>query len=1372
MNAALCPSRRAICAVVLSLFTSACGDSATSDGPAVERIETTPAQLQLQVGETKAVTARALDAAGSVVSRKFFWSTPDPTIVTVTQEGIVTAVGPGTTQVAVSGGGKSVVVPVSVAGRPASLVRVTPATSSVRVGESASLAAEVLDASGAVVPGRTIEWSSSSVSVASVNANGVVTGIAPGNATITATSGDVSGTAVVSVQLVPVASLTLSPASSTMLAGESQQLTAVAKDADGAALPGRVVTWTTSAPTVATVSSTGFVIALTPGMATITATSEGKSATASITVTAVPVAAVTVVPSAATVAVKQSAQLLARVVDSSGAVLNGRPVSWSSDTPSIVTVDNNGVVTAVATGAARITATAEGKSGSSVVTVTPIPVASIAVTPTTLSLVQGATGQLAARLLDAQGNVLTGRVVSWISGAPSVADVDANGLVTAIGPGSALIIATSGGVRATVSVTVTAAAVSKVTVSPPTASLAQGRTLQLSVSITDSRGAPMAGKVATWQSSDPTVATVSSTGLFRAVAPGSATITATADGVSGTASVTVTLVPVASVAVSPSNASLVTGRTLQLSLTLEDASGNPLSVSGRSVSWSSSATSVASVSTTGVVTGTTAGSATITATVDGKSGSASLSVTDIAVSSVTVSPATAQLAVGGTRQFSAAARDASGGAITGRPVSWSSSNTAVATVSSTGLVSAIAAGTAQVVATISGVQGSATATVTTVPVASVSVTPSSASLTIGGTAQLSATAKDANGNTLSGRTATWSSDDNAVATVDANGLVTAVGAGSAKVTATIDGVSASATITGAAVAAASVAVSPSTVSVAEGATTTLTATVKDAQGNTLAGRALTWSSDDAAVATVSSSGVVTGISPGTATITATAAGGTAPSGSSTVTVTMAPVLSLTISPANPTITVGRTLALTATLLGAVPNVPLPIAGRTLTWSVANSAVATISSAGVVTGVSAGTTTVTASAASLGQATPATATVTLSVAAPSVAGASRVVISPLTGTVHAGTLYARAVSAQALDASGAVMPNEAISWSTSDPAALAVASTSAQGATLTAQGAPTSGIRVIASTSGSSPVADTLTISTDFVPVASVTVAPTSVTLVFGTSQTVVATALDSAGNAIGSANGNPLGTRSVAWTSTDTRTATVSSTGVISALKRGNATVEARVGSVGPATVAVTVTNPSGSSVVSSVAVSPSSVTLVQGGTATLQAVALDGNGNALTGEPIAWSVNGTVATLSTTTGAATTVTAIDSGTVQIDATSQGKTGRATVRISLPPLGVDHIESIPSRGSPTVTLSSRSGRAVKVMFRVLSSSGKLAGQPFQVVSSDAGVATISITGSAVTDNSGKGEFVVNPGRSARRGDAATITVTAGGKSLVWSVSIT
>ncbi len=166
-----------------------------------------------------------------------------------------------------------------------------------------------------------------------------------------------------------------------------------------------------------------------------------------------------------------------------------------------------------------------------------------------------------------------------------------------------------------------------------------------------------------------------------------------------------------------------------------------------------------------------------------------------AVASVSIAPATATLVVGGTQALAASARDAAGNALTGRTVTWSSGAPAVATVSASGVVTAVAAGSATITATVEGIAATAAITVTPVPVASVSVSPATASLVVGGTQALAASARDAAGNVLTGRTVTWSSGAPAVATVSATGLVTAVTAGTTTIRATIEGVVGTATLT-------------------------------------------------------------------------------------------------------------------------------------------------------------------------------------------------------------------------------------------------------------------------------------------------------------------------------------------------------------------------------------------------------------------------------------------------------------------------------------------------------------------------------------------------------------------------------------------------
>src|SRR5207247_7680798 len=114
-----------------------------------------------------------------------------------------------------------------------------------------------------------------------------------------------------------------------------------------------------------------------------TATGDGQTGAASITVSGVPVASVTVSPASASVPVGQTQQLTATLKDANGTVLTGRPVAWSSNNTPVATVTGTGLVTAKVAGSATITATSEGQSGTAAITVTPVPVASVTVTPAT-----------------------------------------------------------------------------------------------------------------------------------------------------------------------------------------------------------------------------------------------------------------------------------------------------------------------------------------------------------------------------------------------------------------------------------------------------------------------------------------------------------------------------------------------------------------------------------------------------------------------------------------------------------------------------------------------------------------------------------------------------------------------------------------------------------------------------------------------------------------------------------------------------------------------------------------------------------------------------------------------------------------------------
>ncbi len=342
---------------------------------------------------------------------------------------------------------------------------------------------------------------------------------------------------------VPVASVAVAPANAAIQAGQTVQLMATTRDANGNVLTGRMVTWGSGTPALAAVSGTGLVTGIAAGgPVTITATSEGQSGTAAVTVSAIPVASVTVTPASATIQVGQTVQLTATTKDANGNVLTGRTVTWASSIPTVATANASGLVMGIAGGPVTITATSEGKSGTAAVTVTPVPVASVTVTPSSASIQQSQTGQLTATPKDANGNPLTGRTVTWSSSNTSVATVNGSGLVTGVSVGGPVTItAISEGQAGTAAITVIPVPVASVTVRPAIATIEVGQTVQLSATTRDASGNLLTGRTVTWASSAPAQATVNGSGLVTAISSGGpVAITATSEGKIGTATVTVT----------------------------------------------------------------------------------------------------------------------------------------------------------------------------------------------------------------------------------------------------------------------------------------------------------------------------------------------------------------------------------------------------------------------------------------------------------------------------------------------------------------------------------------------------------------------------------------------------------------------------------------------------------------------------------------------------------------------------------------------------------------------------------------------------------------------------------------------------------------
>jgi len=433
-----------------------------------------------------------------------------------------------------------------------------------------------------------------------------------------------------------VAQLLVYPKSMTVRTGQTADFMAVALTSAGDTAAA-AVTWSATSGSITDTSTKGgrhygkYKAGPDTGRVKVIARGQGSnlSDTATVAVTLPPVASVSVSPASASVLLTQTVQLTATTLDSTGAVLTGRTVTWSSNNGAVATVSGSGVVTGSAVGTATITATSEGKSGSATITVSTVPVATVTVAPPSAGLNTGQTVQLSATTRDSAGNVLAGRVVTWGSSAPSVATVTSGGLVTGVAAGTATMTATSEGKSGTSAITVTFVPVATVTVTPASANLAVGQTVQLTATPKDANGNTLTGRTITWATSNASVATVTISGSVKGVTAGSATITATSEGQSGSSAISVRIVPVATVAVSPASASVQVGGTVQLTAVTKDSAGNTLT--GRTITWASSNSTVATVSTTGLVSGLLIGSATITATSEAKSGSSAITVTAPAV---------------------------------------------------------------------------------------------------------------------------------------------------------------------------------------------------------------------------------------------------------------------------------------------------------------------------------------------------------------------------------------------------------------------------------------------------------------------------------------------------------------------------------------------------------------------------------------------------------------------------------------------------------------------------------------------------------------------------------------------------------------------
>ncbi len=398
--------------------------------------------------------------------------------------------------------------------------------------------------------------------------------------------------------------------------GLTQQFTATGTYSDGSTHDlTSSVTWSSTLTSTATITAGGLATAVNTGVTTINAQLGLMTGVATLTVGTAQLQSITVTPPTASIAAGTTQQFTAWGVYSDGTTPIITPlVNWSSSAPTVATVGATGLAVGLVSGPTTISATIGSVTGGASLTVTPATLVSIAVTPLVTTVPLGGTTQYTATgtFTDLSTQDITS-TVAWTTSQSAVAVINNGGLARSSGIGATTVTATSGTISGTATMTVTAAPLQVLTVTPGSSTCPAGTTEQMTATGLYLGGSSLnVTNLVTWSSSSPATATVSASGLVTCISGGTATINATLAAVGGTASVTVTQVTLQSITVTAANPQAILGLLDQMTATGHYSDGSTANITS-SVIWSVNPALLAGVSPTGGLIAVGVGNVTVTA---------------------------------------------------------------------------------------------------------------------------------------------------------------------------------------------------------------------------------------------------------------------------------------------------------------------------------------------------------------------------------------------------------------------------------------------------------------------------------------------------------------------------------------------------------------------------------------------------------------------------------------------------------------------------------------------------------------------------------------------------------------------------------------
>ncbi|MER2497085.1 Ig-like domain-containing protein [Vibrio neptunius] len=1161
----------------------------------LKEITITSPSVSVAKGQKQRLTAMGTysDGTTSDISDFVNWKATHNNIAIVTPKGLLSGIQAGaTTLTAMKEGVTSNTVNVEVTNAVITDISVTPPTVSIAKGQKQRLTANATysDNTSSDIS-DSVTWIPNDSNIANVTSKGLLAGGKVGDTTLTAMKDGITSNSIdVDVTKAVLKEITITPTSISVAKGQKQRLTAMAIYSDGTTSDiSDFVNWKPDVATTANVSTSGVLSGVMVGTTTVTAMKEGvTSNSVDVEVTNAVITGISVTPSVVTIAKGQNQALTATATysDNTSSDITAA-VNWTSTNKTTATVMSTGLLKGEDVGQTTLSAMKDGVTSNPVgVVVSDAVITGISVTPPIVMVAKGQKQRLTANATYSDNTSSdVSASVTWIPVDSKTAIVTSQGLLSGGEVGPTTLTAIKNGVTSnTVTVDVTNAVLTGISVTPPTLAVARGQSERLTAMATysDNTSSDISDFVS-WEPIDNKKVSFTQNSLLTGEKVGPTTVTASLDGVtSNIVDVDVTNAVLTAISVTPPTVSIAKGQKEPLTATATYSDGTTSDISG-SVSWIPVDNKPATITSNGLLTGANVGKTTLTAIKDAvTSNPVGVVVSDAVITGISVTPPNITVAKGQKQRLTANATysDRTSSDISDS-VSWVSVDTNTATMTSDGLLTGSSVGKTTLSAVKDGVTSNTVdVDVTNAVLTAISVTPPTVSIAKGQKEPLTATATYSDGTSSDiSNSVSWIPVDNKPATITSNGLLTGANVGQTTLSAIKDEVNSNTVdvdVTNAVLTA--ISVTPPTVSIAKGQTEPMTATATYSDGTSSdISDSVSWIPVDNKPATITSNGLLTGANVGKTTLTAIKDAVTSnPVG---VVVSDAVITGISVTPPSVTVAKGQKQRLTAN--ATYSDRTSSDISDSVSWVSVDTNTATMTSDGLLTGSSVGKTTLSAVKDGV-------TSNTINVEVTS-AVLTALHVTPTTISIAKGQKEPMTTTATYGDGTSSDI-SDFVSWKITDSN---IATVTPKGLLAGSQAGATT-LTAMKDGVTSSPVNVEVT---DAV-ITDITVTPPSVSVAKGHNQSLQAKATYSDGT-------SSIVSDSVTWIPNDSSIANVTPKGLLAGGKVGGTTLTTMKDGVTSNTINVEVT----SAVLTAISVTPTTLTVAKGQTEPLTAMAIYSDG-------------------------------------------------------------------------------------------------------------------------------------------------------------------